>query len=248
MSFFSRKQVIGTVAYLGGIPAVPEPFCWSWAQMIEFNNEYLCAQNETIHYSRTLNSFHSHARNEIVNHMYGEWLLMLDCDHAFEPDLVLRMLRVLNTYQIDVLCGVYMYKKEPYPPVLYQDNPLYKEGISHKSTMFAMVVDFDPTVHLYEIGSAGTGCLLVRRNIYDRIFDELGEMPFDIIHPHSEDHSFFRRLKKLGIKAFFSPQIECNHLMWKRLSLKDYDNSACEFLPVIESNGLVSIQPKERAQ
>jgi hypothetical protein len=37
-----HNRAIGTVAYLGGVMAVPEPFAWSLAQLVQYNSELLC--------------------------------------------------------------------------------------------------------------------------------------------------------------------------------------------------------------
>jgi hypothetical protein len=106
--------------------------------------------------------------------------------------------------------------------------------------MFSRVGDYDPDAQLIEIGSAGAGCLLVRKKIYKRIYEELKEGPFTATAPHSEDHSFFKRLYKLGIKAFLAPQIECPHLTWKKLSIADYDNSELEMMDQVGSKQLIT--------
>ena len=72
---------------------------------------------------------------------------------------------------------------------------------------------------------AGAGCLFVRRGVYDRIRSELKCEPFDIEHPFGEDLSFFRRLKKLGVKVACDFRVECPHLATRALTLADYDRS-----------------------
>ena len=103
------KKTIGTVAYLGGVPAVYEKFCWSWSQMIQYNTEYVCPAGTIIHYDRAQMSYHVYARNSLVDKMQGDWILMFDTDHSFEPDIVSRMLFQMNKHNIDVLVGLYMY-------------------------------------------------------------------------------------------------------------------------------------------
>ena len=70
--------------------------------------------------------------------------------------------------------------------------------------------------------SAGAGCLLVRKSVYDRCKKELKENPFDITHPYGEDHSFFLRLKRLGIQAYCDPLITLNHLRYDPISMDSY--------------------------
>lgn len=210
------KNTIGTIAYLGGVMALPEPFVWSWAQMIEYNAEHLATAAERIHYDRATVSYHSFARNTLAQRMNGKWLLMMDTDHQFEPDIAARMLYKMDIYDIDVLVGTYQFKSPPYAPVLFGYNP--------KTDKRYVIGDWKKDVDVMQIHSAGAGCLMVRRSVFDRIKDELKEEPFDIMSPWSEDHSFFERLHKLGIKAYFSPNIEAHHLVYRSLSIDDdYD-------------------------
>lgn len=213
------KKVIGTVAYMGGIMAVPSPFVWSWTQMIQYNNQYLVNPEEEIMYDRVTVSYHSFARNYLVKQMRGDWLLMLDTDHQFEPDIVARMLKVMaDNPEVEVLSGIYQYVIPPYHPKMFRFNEdLNLEAIG----------DWDKKKgrYLVPVGSVGAGCLLVKRNVYNRVRNELKEEPFDIIPPYSEDNSFFRRLKKLGIKAYVDPSIEYPHLQMRPVTMKDYDRT-----------------------
>jgi hypothetical protein len=205
-------RYLGTVAYLGGLPAVLEEFCWSFAQLVQYNAEYLCRPGEFVHYDRAKVSLHDYARNTLVERIRGDWLLMVDADHAFEPDLAARLLRKLDEYQCDVVTAVYVHKHPPHTPVLYQYNGQGMEPIH----------DWDRRAEAFQIGSAGAGSLLVKRSVFTRIKSELKEGPFDRIAPFGEDHSFFIRLHRLGIAAFAVPSIESPHLEVRKTSLADH--------------------------
>lgn len=226
------KKILGTVAYLGGVHAVAEPFCWSWGQMIQLNTEYFCSQGEIVHYDRATVSYHSFARNTIVERMRGDFLLMLDTDHSVPPDILIRLHNIMERCEIDVLSGLYQYKSAPYLPVLYWHNEV-EEG-------YDAMVNWTPGLMVCEIKSAGAGCLLVRKSVYDRIRDELDEQPFDIIHPFSEDHSFFRRLERLNIKAYFAPEVECPHLEVREITMADYDRTNVELDETQKVGGIVN--------
>lgn len=211
------KKPIGTIAYMGGVMAVPEPFAWSWGQMVQYNAEYLCEPNECVHYCRATISIHSAARNSIVQQFKGDWLLMLDTDHVFDPDIAARMVFKMNKYHMDVLSGIYHYKSPPYAPVLYT--------WAEDGERMQILGDWerpDPP-YFIPVAAAGAGCLMVRRSVFQCIKEELKEEPFDITPPFGEDMSFFRRLKKLGIQAYCDPALECNHLRLHPVSSKDYN-------------------------
>lgn len=210
------RKTIGTVAYMGGVLAVAEEFCASWGQMIAYNAEFVCEPNERIHYDRSRMSFHSWARNGLAEHFYGDWLLMLDTDHSFEPDLLGRLLHRMNLHSLDVVCGLYQFRSPPHSPVIYG-------WYGEEDGGFAPVGGFDESLPLQSAAGAGGGCLLVKRAVYDRVRRELKEAPFDLIGQMGEDLSFFKRLRKLGIRAYVDTRVECHHLQVRPLTLADWE-------------------------
>jgi GT2 family glycosyltransferase len=183
--------------------------------MRQFSQEALCQEGEYIHADRARVSLHDTARNHLADSMRGDWLLMLDTDLEFEPDLCARMVRVMMQYDLDVVTGIYCFKSYPYGPILYYWN--------EETERTEPISDWEKTgtQELFEIGAAGGGCLLIRRRVFDRIKAELGERPFDRVPAknwkgatHGEDHSFFRRLRSLDIKAWCAWKIHAYHLRY----------------------------------
>ena len=117
------KQPIGTVAYIAN-SRVPEAFAWSFTQLLCCCYEYACPPGTYIHPDHSIGSGQILARNELVKKMQGDWLLQIDSDHTFDPDLLLRMLQLFEGNKLDVLCGIYHMKEPPHNPVLYQ----YQDG------------------------------------------------------------------------------------------------------------------------
>jgi hypothetical protein len=209
-----HNRPIGTMAYLGGLPALLEPFCWAWGQMIQYNAEALCDPGEYVHLDHATVSFHSFARNSLVERFLGDWLLMLDTDHVPDPDLVVRLVTLMGQAEVPIICGVYCHRTPPNSPVLYQWNA--------DETGLEPIGDWDRDAKLIQVGSAGGGALLVRRSVYQRIRDELKCMPFDILPPFGEDHSFFKRCRMLGIPVYAAPTIEARHLEIRPFGLDTY--------------------------
>lgn len=220
-----RRRCLGTVAYLGGTPAVLEAFAWSWGQMAAFNAENV-QPGEFIHLDKAPFSYHSAARNYLAARMLGDWLLMLDADHAFDPDLAIRMARLLVGSQLYVLTGLYLHRREPYPPVLYGGE----DGDRHT------IRDWSDNLDLFPVTSAGAGTLMVRRDVFQEIGEKLGEAPFDPRPPLGEDHSFFARLHQLGIQAWCAPSISSQHLEIRPLGLEHYRR------PGLSGTGLQEVQ------
>lgn len=214
------RRPIGTVSYIGqGVN--PEPFTWAFAQLVQFCYEYVVPPGFHLHVDRSALSGQVGARNELVKKMQGDWLLQLDNDETFDPDLVMRMLQLFESQQLDVLTGIYHFKQKPYNPVLFQ----YVEG------QYRAMINWDnkEEVRLMPVGAAGGGCLLVRRSVFDRIRKEQGAFPFDTCPPYAtDDFNFFERCRRLGIKCWCAPQIEAQHLLTMGIGGSDYDPTPYE--------------------
>lgn len=208
-------RIIGTVGYMGGVPAVLEPFCWAWGQLIQYTTAYLCQPGEQVAYTRATISYHAAARNTLADTMEGDWLVMLDTDHAPEPDLIARLVSMADKHDIDVLSALYCYRAAPHNPVLFNSAPASPGKLEYLG-------DWDRAVELFQIGSAGAGALFIRKSVFDRIHTELRENPFEIRKSFSEDHAFFDRLRDLRIPAFCCPAIESPHLRIAPVTLADY--------------------------
>lgn len=235
------KSTIGTIAPMLGVPFVHAEFCWSLAQMIQYSNEYICKHGEIIHLVKPTLTYHAAARNDIVRNMLGDWILMLDCDHSFAPDMLARLLYLSNSFKVagvdvDVLSAIYFYRMPPHGPLLYHWND--------KHTGFVQLVNWDEHARIMEIDSAGGGSLFIRRSVIERMYNELKEEPFSIIPPFSEDHSFFVRLEKLGIKAWAAPGIQSHHLLTKPLGVDDYVDRMDEIATPTQKQGYdLSLRP-----
>ena len=218
------RRPIGTIAYLGGIFATPEDFTWSWGNLIAFCYEYLCQPNEYVHQDRSRTTYHSTARNGLAKTFLGDWLWTTDTDHAFDPDILARMVGLMKKYDLDVVSGLYRYKVHPYLPVAFH--------WSEETQGFLTIAELDWNAMLQQVSCVGAGCLLIKRRVFERVRNELGEELFDIIPPLSEDFSAFTRLRKLGIPVYISPVIESYHLRVHKVTNADYDRSCVVTMPI----------------
>ena len=217
-----NKVEIGTVAPMMGLPTNLSAFTVSYAEMLKFSTEEMCGPNQRIatHYPK--HSFHDVARNEICHTSVGMWTLFLDTDHSFAPDLLLRLYRTMMETGYDVVSGLYLFRHPPYGPVMWRwEDPDSETNFAHQA-----LVDW-PRGERIEVGIAGAGCLLVKNTVFDRIDKELGEDPFsrkEFNGMVGEDFAFFRRLRKLKIKALVDTRVECHHLLVHPLSVDgDYE-------------------------
>ena len=205
-------RVVGTIARMWADNTYSS-FTDSLVELMQVTERTICGPGEMLLYNKATISWHSGARNQIVEDAEGEWIFMLDTDHVFAPDLLIRLLEIRKKYGTEVLSGVYQYKHHPHGPVA---------GFWQGDKALAPLADWDRSAEILEVGAVGAGCLLVDRKVYNRIKRELGELPFDITEGLSEDYSFCRRCRKLGIPVYLAPRVQCHHTIRTVLDLEDY--------------------------
>lgn len=135
-----------------------------------------------------------HNRNEIVREfLRGSWeyLLQLDMDIIFKPEMLERLLR----HGKDVVFGLYtlMQAGKPISSVFNLDGkPIGKHGEG-----------------LIEVAMGGTGVCLVRRGVFEKV----GEHWFDFsAEKQSEDTAFCARVREAGFKLYADLDIETAHV------------------------------------
>ncbi len=209
------KRPVGTIGYISG-KMVSEEFMWSLMQMQAMSYEYFLQPGTYLHIDHSTVSGQVIARNELVAKMQGDWLLQLDSDHTFEPDLLFKMMRLFEAQNLDVLTGLYCFREPPHNPVLYQ----YHDG------QYKNIVDWggDGEAQLLPIDAAGAGCLLVRRRVFDKIRAAHDCMPFCQFGKFTtDDFSFFERCRVLGIKSYCAVQVDFRHMGMSKYGIKDFD-------------------------
>lgn len=206
---------VGTISYMGGVFATPEEFTFSLSQMCLFNERFGLAG---CHYNRPTTSLHDEARNWMVDNMRGDWLLMLDTDHVFRPDIALRLVHRSYTFDLDVVSGFYQYKTWPHAPLIFA----WGENVEGVKS----ITDWHPKHPLFSIDAAGGGCLLVRKSAFVLIIKTLGEKPFDRFDKWGEDLAFFQRLKRVGLRAWCDSRVRCHHINKRPVDMDDLDRTA----------------------
>lgn len=199
--------------------SIPSQFTDALVNMLQYSQQTLCSQDEYIYYDYARISYHESGRNTLAADFVGDWLLQLDTDHAFAPDLLERLLLAKSSVSARVISGIYGYKVSPHSPVAHQWN---KPDDPNDYT-FTALTHWDRTKNIIEIGPCGGGCLLVDRSVFDEIEQKLGQQPFSIIPGLSEDYSFFLRCKLCGIKTYLATRVQAHHLAPRHfLSVDDY--------------------------
>jgi hypothetical protein len=158
------------------------------------------------------------ARNSLVRLMIENdqtHIFFMDTDQTFLPETVRLMIEVFeNNPEVDAVSGLYTWKKAPFTPHLYGG---YKEGKFYGASQF-------PLDELFEVQAAGTGILMIKREVFERTeypwfkfeFNDDGSFKF------GEDLYFFRKAKPLTI---CDPRNRSKHLKLEGYGIDDYVES-----------------------
>jgi len=131
-------------------------------------------------------------RNKLVKAALAsgaEWLFFLDDDHAFEPDILLRLL----AHEKPIVASLYLQRIKPFSPIAYEyyddENRTYTSLDLTKYEKNALV----------PIVAAGTGGMLIR----SEVFRELKEPWFEVTEGiGSEDLPFCKKALEAGFEIF----------------------------------------------
>ena len=102
----------------------------------------------------------------------------------------------LLSHNVDIVSGLYMYKKTIVPVVI---NPETKKNFTFEEMRPAV-----ETNKLLEAYGFGFGCVLVRSDLFSYKFSHTADL--------GEDLHFCEQLRKDNIKLHFDPLVVCNHL------------------------------------
>lgn len=133
----------------------------------------------------------------------ADYVLWLDSDMVFPPDLLERMMDRLKKDDIDILTGLYFRRVHPYTPVLF--DKLEMVGNVCNWTEFKELPE-EP----FEVGGCGFGCVLMDAGVFLDVQGRFGNM-FAPIANTGEDLAFCWRARECGYKIICDPDIVPGH-------------------------------------
>jgi hypothetical protein len=150
-------------------------------------------------------------RNEIVAKFLegtASYLLFLDADMTHPPDTVARLLKADKP----VITGRYQMRRAPYHPVAYVKHRVKTGAHCYAPVHYGQGV--------FEIERGGGGCLLIRRDVAQAIYDRIGHNWFRYQRspepPHdytvSEDFWFYQQAREAGFSCWLDWDCACDHL------------------------------------
>lgn len=177
---------------------VPAPFCQSLAQIQKVEDCILCMKAGSLIYA---------ARNDLARisiETEADYVLWLDSDMVFKPDILVHMMDTLKKNNLDILSGLYFRRVPPYTPVIFDQLDI--DGQECKFTEFKEIPE-----GLFEIGACGFGCVLMKTDVFFDVYTRFGNM-FAPIGNNGEDVAFCWRARQCGYKIFCDPTVICGHV------------------------------------
>lgn len=145
-----------------------------------------------------------------------DYVLWLDSDMVFQPDLFVRLKKVMDENDLDILSGIYFRRVHPFTPVLYDHLEVTADGECEWSDL-----DTLPD-KLFECGGCGFGGLLMKVSVLKAVREKYIDMFTPVSHM-GEDLSFCWRARQCGYKVWVDPKIELGHVGYSTVNRQFYE-------------------------
>lgn len=153
------------------------------------------------------------ARNSIVRQALLEGcthLLMCDTDQVYPADTLSRLI----AHDKDVV-GVRVHRRwPPFDVILYRGEVGKYNHVPDEECFSGDLVEVDAT---------GTGCLLFKMDVFDRIAEPWFKMEIRDDNPVGEDIYFCDKARKAGVRIFVDTSIEVGHLTTHTVGRGNYE-------------------------
>lgn len=167
------------------------------------------------------------ARNQASQKAVDEgydYVLWLDSDMTFEPDLLEKMLAEVGDRP--VLSGLCFGRRPPFRVCLYSDITVTQEANGGHMPKAIVYADY-PRDELIEVAGCGWACVLQRVDMLDVMLTVYG-VPFFPIGGLGEDLSFCYRARQLDYKMYADTRLKIGHLMRMAVDENFRDNVFAE--------------------
>jgi len=148
------------------------------------------------------------ARNNLARQAIkseADWVLWLDSDMVFSPDLLQRMLKVCTENGIDFLTALCFRRKPPFTPCLF--DRLDKVGRGASYTALMSVPD-----GRFKVGGCGFAGVLMSTDVLMSVASKFDGRMFDPMEGFGEDVSFCWRARQCGYDIWCDSEIEMGHV------------------------------------
>ena len=144
-----------------------------------------------------------------------EWVLFLDDDMVFSPDLIQQLL----IHDLPVVASLYLNRTPPFYAMAFGEKTT---DALHKPVWVPVSLDGAPEEGLAEVVAAGTAGMLVRREV----FEAIEEGTWFIQDGTSDDIAFCERVTAAGFKIWLDLGARMGHIsiheVWPRYNAGEW--------------------------
>lgn len=148
------------------------------------------------------------ARKAIVEGF--ERVLWLDSDMTFEPEFYRELSKDLDEGR-DMVCGLYITRKEPHKPVIFDKCGYERTERENEVRPTAHTYYEYPKNSIFEVEACGFGGVLMNTKVLKDVEAKYG-VPFAPMLGFGEDISFCLRAKELGYKIWCDSRQKMGHV------------------------------------
>jgi GT2 family glycosyltransferase len=151
------------------------------------------------------------ARNQLIQYALDkggyDYILWLDSDMTFEPDLLERLLEDIEGRQL--VTGLCFGRRPPFNPCIYKSIRVEQEGLGYMPYTDNY---FDyPRDQIFEVEGCGFACVLMTMDMAEAM--SVYGVPFFPIAGLGEDLAYCYRAKKLDYKLWCDSRLKIGHIM-----------------------------------
>lgn len=150
------------------------------------------------------------ARNNLARQAIkaeADYVLWLDSDMVFRPDLLQRMLAVCQENDIDFLTALCFRRKPPYTPTLFDKLERLPDDKGASYTALMSVPD-----GRFQVGGCGFAGVLMSTDVLMSVMIKFEGRMFDPLPGFGEDVSFCWRARQCGYEIWCDSSIEMGHV------------------------------------
>lgn len=151
------------------------------------------------------------ARNQLVKYAREkggyDYILWLDSDMTFEPDLLDRLLEDIEGRQ--AVTGLCFGRRPPFNPCIYKELDVKQDG--KLITPYRKIYEDYPRDSVFEVEACGFACVLMRLDVLEAM--GIYGVPFFPVAGLGEDLTFCWRARKLDIKFHCDSRLKIGHIM-----------------------------------
>ena len=183
------------------LDTVPALFCQSLALLQRAGDTMIGFEVGSLVYN---------ARNNLARQAIkaeADYVLWLDSDMVFSPDLLQRMMKVSKENDIDFLTGLCFRRKPPYTPCLFDKLERLENGAGASYTALMSVPD-----GRFKVGGCGFAGVLMTTDVILSVSAKFGGRMFDPLPGFGEDVAFCWRARQCGYDIWCDSEIELGHV------------------------------------